>query len=180
MISFADSTTPSAIPSAFTHVAAYPNGAFAWPESQLARFASHVEVGVMPNDPGQAAIARVLDVERFDARPSDFPPFVLRRSQLGHLDATAYTSILGPEGYGLMPVVAELSKAGILLSSVRLWVAWWWGRPFPPAAAEVLAEIKALTGLSLPVGCLWACQWQNGTRYDSSVLYGRDDFTRST
>ena len=180
MISFADSTNPAAIPSAFTHVAAYPNGDFAWPETQLARFPYHVEIGVFSGQPQQAQIARVLDVERFDATPADFPPFVLARRQLGHEDATAYSSILGDEGFGIAQIVAELGAAGILLSSVRLWVAWWWGRPFPPTAAEVVAEVKALTGITLPPGVLWACQWQNGANYDSSVLYGRDDFTRTT
>lgn len=179
MISFADSTTPAAIPSAFTHVAGYSDGLFDWSPGELGRFPAHVLIAVRPNDPGQARLARVLDVERYDALPADFPPFVFVRHQIGHEDATCYTSIVGDPGFGIRAVVAALTQAGILLESVRLWVAWYWGRPFPPTAAEVLAEIRALTGLSLPVGTLWACQWQNGTHYDSSVLYGRDDFTRS-
>ena len=180
MINFADSTNPAAIPSQFTHVAAYHDGLYQWPTAQIERFPAHFEIGVLPGMPGQARFCRALDVERFDATPADFPPFVRERRQLGHEDATCYTSILGADGYGILPVAAKLTEAGILLETVRLWVAWWWGRPFPPTAAEVLAEIRALTGLRLPVGTLWACQWQNGTHYDTSVLYGRDDFTRTT
>ena len=177
MISFADSTNPAAIPHAFTHVAGYANGRFAWSSAEIASFPRHILIGVESGNPGQAKEARVLDVERFDAVPSDFPPFVAERRSAGHNDATAYTSILGDAGFGIEALTAALSRAGMSLDSVRLWVAWWWGRPFPPTAAEVHNEVRILTGLTLPVGTLWACQWQNGTNYDSSVLYGRDDFT---
>ena len=174
---FADSITPSLIPPAFTHVAAYANGRYAWPEIEIDRFPRHVMIGVEPGNPSQAAVARCLDVERFDARPADFPPFAEERTRLGHEDPTAYTSILGPEGFGLAPLLVAISNAQYK-GPVRYWIAWWWGRPFPPTATEVLAEIKTLTNISLPASQLWACQWQNGQNYDSSVLYQRDDFTR--
>lgn len=177
MISFADSTRPALIPSAFTHVLAYMDGRYAWSPAQLARFPAHVMISVT-GDPAAAEFAREQDSERFDATPQQFPPFALNRINLGHDDPTCYTSILGDPGYGLAQVLLALENAGMAAAPWRLHVAWWWQRPFPPAAFEVLAEIKALTGIDLPPRRLWACQWQNGTSYDSSILYGRDDFTR--
>lgn len=178
MIEFADSTAPSLIPASFTHVAAYGNGAYAWPGTELHRFPRHVIIAVKPGDPGQAKFARALDVERYDARPADFPPFARERHALGHDDPTAYSSIVGDQGFGLQALINAMTDAGYKLPW-RLWVAWWWGRDFPPAASEVLAEIRALTGIVLPQGVLWACQWRNLPGYDTSVLYGRDDFTVS-
>ena len=177
MISFADSTDPITIPSTFTHVAAYANGRYGWSTAQIEAFPAHVEIGIYTGHPEQAKVARVLDVERFDATPADFPPFVQERTRLGHGDATAYTSILGDDGFGIDAVITALEDAHVS-DPWRLWIAWWWGRPFPPTASEVTAEVRALTGIVLPPGRLWACQWQNGTNYDTSVLYGRDDFTR--
>lgn len=179
MINFADSTNPAAIPSQFTHVAAYPNGRYAWPTSQLARFKAHIEIAVLAGQPQQARIARELDCERFDAGVRDFPPFAEERHAEGHDDPTAYSSIVGDPGFGLRALLNAIDAANYT-KPWRLHVAWFWGRPFPPTAAEVLAEIRALTDIRLPVGILWACQWQNGAHYDTSVLYGRDDFTRTT
>lgn len=179
MIQFADSAAPSLIRyPEFTHVAVYANGMYQWPDDQVARFPAHVRIGVEAGQPAQAEVARVLDVECFDAAPADFPPFVRARHAAGHDDATVYTSILGDPGYGIEPVIEELTSNGLMAASWRLWVAWWWQRPFPPTAAEVLAEIRALTNIVIAPGRLWACQWQNGPAFDTSVLYKRDDFVR--
>lgn len=178
MISFADSVTPQLINRAeFSHVAAYVNGRFAWPRQQLARFPYHILISVT-GDPTAARLARVQDDELFDATPEDFPPFMVERHAAGHDDPTSYTSIIGDPGFGIVNVLAAIQSAGLFDTAWRLWVAWYWGRPFPPTAAEVLAEIKALTGITLEPGRLWACQWQNTPQLDRSVLYGRDDFAR--
>lgn len=177
MISFADSVNPLRIPGSFTHVAAYADGAYEWSPGHFG-FGKHVMIAVRPGDREQARFARVLDVERYDARPVDFPPFARERHALGFDDPTAYSSILGDQGFGLQALLNAMADVDYKLPW-RLWVAWWWGRDFPPAASEVLAEIRALTGIVLPQGVLWACQWRNLPGYDTSVLYGRDDFTVS-
>src|SRR5215469_9725433 len=143
MFGFADSVTPQAIsPAQFSHVAAYYDGRFAWPASQVRRFPRHILISVLAREPGQARFARCLDMERFDASSADFPPFVEVRHAAGHDDALGYTSILGnAPGEGVEAIWAAMRND---LNPWSLWVAWWWGRPFPPTAAEVLAEIKAL------------------------------------
>jgi len=171
MIQFRDSVSPGSIPTATTHVAAYATGRYVWPTEQLDRFERHIKIGVLSRSPSQARIARVLDIERFDASVDDFPPFAEERLDLKHPDPTAYCSI------DTIPALLLAIEAARLYTW-RLWVAWWWERPLPPTAAEVLAEIRALTGIELPPRVLWACQWQNGVSYDTSVLYGADDFTR--
>jgi len=173
MIPFYDSTDPAAlIPTAsFTHVAGYANGRFAWPENQFARFKRFIKIGVFPGQPEQAHDARVLDIERFDAGVSDFPPFARVRHSLGHDDALAYCSL------SLVPDLVDAMDAD-QSTPWGLWVAWWWGRPHPPTAADIAAELRALYGLTLPPGRLRACQWQPGGPFDSSVWYTRDTFSR--
>lgn len=177
MINFADSVTPRLIPQTFTHVAAYGNGLYKWSPAQY-EFSKHITIAVKSGDPSQALYARALDVERYDARASDFPPFARERLALGHDDPTVYCSMVADPYFGLRAVVNALADAAYT-GPWRLWVAWWWGRDYPPTAAEVLAEIRALTGLRLATGVLWACQWRNGLNYDTSALYGRDDFAAS-
>src|SRR5215469_4750428 len=176
MFAFADSVTPQLInPAEFSHVAAYVNGRFAWSPAQVKRFPRHIMIGVLPGAPVQARVARCLDMERFDASAADFPAFVGARADAGHDDALGYTSILGgAPGEGIEAIVSMMTGEP---DPWQLWVAWWWGRPFPPTAAEVLAEIKALTGVVLPVGRLAGCQWRNAPALDTSVWYGRDTFT---
>lgn len=169
MIPFADSISPASIsPHLFSRVAAYETGRYAWPAADVGRFDRHIKIGVLPGSPSQARTARVLDIERFDAAPADWVPFANERLAAGHDDATAYCSI---------STIPALLDAGIPQGNWRLWAAWWWQRTFPPTATEVLAEIATLTGIMLPASRLWACQWQNGTSFDTSVLYGADDFT---
>ena len=184
MFPFADSTEPEAINSGtgpvFAHVAAYDNGEYAWPAGSLARFPRHILIGVETGQPRQAIRCRALDMERFDAGADDFPPFVRQRLEEGHRDPLGYTSILGEDdNEGLAAVLTALS---VLPPDTpwEIWLAWYWGRNFPPAKAEVLAEIHALTGISLPPARLAACQWLPGPigGYDTSVWYGRDTFTR--
>ena len=176
MFAFADSVTPQLInPAEFSHVAAYVNGRFAWSPAQVRRFPRHIMIGVLPGAPVQAQVARCLDMERFDASAADFFPFIEERHAAGHDDALGYTSILGDvPGEGIAAIWADVKDTVLPWS---LWVAWYWQRPFPPTAAEVLAEIKALTNISLPVGKLAGCQWRNAPALDTSVWYGHDTFT---
>src|SRR5215472_1228703 len=114
-------------------------------------------------------------MERGDASAVDFPDFCQERFDAGHEDALGYSSILGnAPGEGIEAIWWRMSGSAL---PWQLWVAWWWGRPFPPTAAEVLAEIKALTGVVLPVGRLAACQWRNAPALDTSVWYKHDTFT---
>src|SRR5215469_2988962 len=110
MFAFADSVTPQLInPAEFSHVAAYVNGRFAWSPRQVRRFPRHIMIGVLPNAPVQAQVARCLDMERFDATAADFPPFVGERFMAGHEDALGYTSILGnAPGEGIEPIWAAM------------------------------------------------------------------------
>ena len=176
MFAFADSVTPQLInPAEFSHVAAYYDGRFKWSRAQLRRFPRHILISVLAGSPLNARFARGLDMEKFDASAADFPAFCQERFDAGHEDALGYTSILGSEpGEGVAAIVAAMHESPL---PWQLWVAWWWGRPFPPTAAEVLAEIKALTGVVLPAGRLAACQWRNAPALDTSVWYGRDTFT---
>jgi len=186
MFKFADSIHPDHISSfEFDHVAAYANGFWKWTPEQLARFPRHILIGVLGGQPEQARIARCLDMERYDAQARrDFAPFVQQRIALGHDDALGYSSILGdtPDD-GIKALIEAMTAADLGAAPWRLWVAWWWGRPFPPTAAEVLAEIKALTDITLPVGRLAGCQWLPGddtsatNDFDTSVWFIRDNFT---
>lgn len=168
-ILFADSTTPRLIPGSFSHVMAYPNGRYAWPPAQLARFPWHVEIAVRAGQPEQATFARELDIELFDAGVADFRPFAGERHALGHDDATAYCSL------NLVPALVR-SMAGSRLPW-RLHAAWWWGQDVPPTRDQVLRELLGVFGVSLPPNRLWACQFMRGPNFDTSVLYGADDFT---
>ena len=168
-ILFADSISPQLIPDTFTHVAAYWDGLYQWPTELVDRFPRHIEIGVKPHSPAQAFHARVLDIERYDATAPDFLPFANTRHQNGHSDATAYSSLDG------IPAIAKVMGDRSLPWVV--WPAWFTNTPVPPSRADVLAEIKRLTGYDLPASRLWACQWKNGADWDTSVLYGADDFT---
>jgi hypothetical protein len=170
-VQFADSVSPQLIPaSEFTHVAAYADGHYTWLAAELRRFPAHIQIAVEPGQPWQASEARVLDVERFDATPADVLPFINRRHQLGHNDATIYCSL------SVVPsVIAAIGRSTL---PWRLWAAWWWRKDVPPSRDQVLLELFRLTGVALAPSRLWACQWRNGADWDTSVLYGADDFTR--
>ena len=179
MIPFADSTDPQAIdPAKFSHVAGYANGKYAWPDHQFDRFKRHFKIAVKPGDPRQARLARCLDIERFDATVSDAAPFARHRAEAGHDDCLFYCSL------SVVPaLVAALRAARSEFFSAKrpvtwgLWVAWWWQRPHPPTATEVLAELKTLSGVTLEPGKLRGCQWQPGTDIDRSVWYAADNFS---
>jgi hypothetical protein len=170
MFAFADSTSPEAIdPAKFSHVAGYANGKYAWPDHQFTRFKRHFKIAVHPGDPTQARLARCLDIERFDATVSDAAPFARHRASAGHSDCLFYCS--------LSVVPALVSALHSTEAEWGLWAAWWWQKPHAPTADEVLAELKRLSGVTLPPGKLRGCQWQPGSAIDRSVWYAPDNFS---
>ncbi|HXS63717.1 MAG TPA: hypothetical protein VN767_12775 [Streptosporangiaceae bacterium] len=176
MFAFADSTNPEAIDAAkFSHVAGYANGKYAWSDHQFARFKRHFKIAVKPGDPSQARLARCLDIERFDATVADAAPFALDRAKAGHDDCLFYCSLSVVPALvsALRSAKAEHPDAG----KWGLWAAWWWQKPHAPTAAEVSAELKRLSGVTLPAGKLRGCQWQPGGAIDRSVWYAPDNFS---
>jgi hypothetical protein len=147
-------------------VACYVNGRFAWSAAQEAMFARKIRVSVMPGQPDAARFARCLDVERGAAGTADVWPFLDRRIELGHSDGTIYTS------------AANVGQVVAHQNVPRWWIAWYWGQPRPPSALEVINEVERLTGVVLDLGRLWACQWQSAARWDTSIVYGPEDWSR--
>lgn len=142
---------------AFKYAAGYLNGDFITPESQLDRFDGIIEIAVFAGDPTQARFARCLDVERFDANPSDAPAFIMERQRAGFHDATIYCN------RDTFPIVQK-ACAGF---SYRLWLA-------------TLDGTKLSEFMGHPV---WACQYEtvseNGiSLYDVSEVFGALDFTK--
>lgn len=174
MTQFADSVSPSSIPAQFAFVAAYGNGKFEWPDSEIRRFRGHILIGVLSGQPAQARKMRVLDVEKFDANPSDAPPFIAERKKAGHSDATIYCDLAA-----VADVLAELKDAGMMHTpGWRLWLAWYHSEA--PTQKQVLDELASEFGVTtLEPERLWACQWNNGTSYDTSVMYGAADFAKA-
>lgn len=176
MMQFADSTRPDLIPAEFTHAALYGNGKFQAPPGQVARFKQHIIIGVLPGQPQQAKTCRVLDVERFDADPSDGPQFIQERQNAGHSDATLYCDLANTKD-----VLSQLASAGMTADPHwRLWLAWYTGGIKPPTVLQVLNELATVFKVHLSPTRLWALQWKPGTEWDTSVLYGTDDFTEAT
>lgn len=168
---FADSVSPALIPGSFTHVAGYATGRYAWAAEEIKMFERHLLIGVLPNYPGQAQMARVLDVERYDATPADFPAFAQTREAKGFGDATVYCSLVN-----VAAVVKEMQPYRNV--PWRLWAAWWVGADVMPTASAVLNELDDGFGVQLTPSRLWACQFATNADNDTSVLYGTDDFTR--
>jgi hypothetical protein len=142
---------------AFKYAAGYLNGRFATPMSQLARFDGHLLIGVHPDDPTQARFVRCLDVERFDANPSDAPAFIRERIRHGHHDATIYCN------RSTFPAIQK-ACAGL---PYRLWLA-------------TLDGTKLTTFMGKTV---WACQFEtvrnaDGPLYDVSEIFGTLDLTK--
>ena len=149
-ILMADSAAPQNIPDTFKAAAVYINGDYAWPHAQIARFPKIIRISVF-GAASYAAQARVLDVEQFAATPDDAPAFIRERRRLGFDDATIYCN------ESTLPAV-RTACAGL---HYRLWIASW-------------------TGHAHEVDGAWAVQYSGGVdlAYDTSVVYGREDFSR--
>lgn len=144
-------------PATFKYAAGYLNGDFITPESQLDRFDGIMLIAVRALDPTQARFARTLDVERFDANPSDAPAFIMERQRAGFHDATIYCN------RDTFPIVQK-ACAGL---SYRLWLA-------------TLDGTKLKEFMGHPV---WGTQYEtvteNGTQlYDITEVNGALDFTK--
>ena len=148
-------------------VACYINGLFAWSPAQEHLFARKIRISVMAGQPDAAKYARVLDVERGDARPADVPAFLNVRDTVKP-NGTVYCSLAA-----VPSVLAVLGGR-----RTRWWLAWYWGRPGHPSAAQVLAQLEAETGETIPADDLWACQYVSRAQWDESVIYGVEDFSR--
>jgi hypothetical protein len=72
-----DSTEPQKIPADAAAILPYGDGRFVWPEQQLARF-SHARRRFITVF-GNARIASIFDIERFDGTPDQAPAFVRAR-----------------------------------------------------------------------------------------------------
>lgn len=151
-----------------TPVACYVNGIYAWTYGQEHEFARKIRVSVEAGQPTAAHVARVLDVERGAARPADVEPFCAARIVAGHEDATIYANL---------STVAAI-PANVRELVPRWWLAWYWQRPGAPTAAQVLAQLARLYNVSLPPERLWACQHASYSRWDVSVVYGQQDWSR--
>lgn len=169
-----DSTNPAGIPTSVRYAAAYRNGLYQWSDADIRRFSGTVEIAVYSGQPEQAEIARVLDVERYDASPADAGPFVASRQSLGHHDATIYMSL-----DSISAVVDSLqADDAVWHGSWRLWPAWWTLQERPPTTAQLVAAIRTVSGVTVPAQRLWACQWQSNPTWDRSIVYGPLDFIR--
>ena len=152
-------------------VALYINSEFAWTIQQEQMFARKIRISNQSGQPAAAKKARCLDVERGAAGPDDVGPFINERHMAGHDDATIYCSI--------STLAAVLQAVGGTWNPIpRLWVAWWWQRPGYPTRAQVVSEIARLTGLDVPPEKIWSCQFASFPRWDSSIIYGTEDWSR--
>jgi len=99
-------------------IAAYADGKYAYTAAQVAVHRGHFMISVY-GDPAAARYARCLDIERYDATPSDAPAFVQARLNHGHHDALLYVN-RGNE----QAVVDACTREGLHLGiHYHLWVA---------------------------------------------------------
>jgi len=153
-----DSTTPAQIPADAQMVAGYVNGLYRWDAADWARFprdCARVHIDV---DGSAWHVASVLDIERFDASPQDFPGWAKARLAVGLAWPTAYCSRSNAD------VVLELCrKAGLADADWFLGVATLDGTILPADAYPNLAYCQAFGAA------------RGGPNYDLSVVY-RDDW----
>lgn len=173
----ADSVSPYGIPESFRAyrnrgVAPYVNGRYAWPAAAVRSFPRRlagIDVNATRPDLGD-----VLDCERFDATPQDWPDWRARRVALvkeGHARGwpKVYTSIAPGGGYGVGPLVTVTEERN--QEPIHHWWIAWYVYPHVPAAAEVVAEVERLTGFRMAESDLFGCQYGTLGGYDISVIY---------
>ena len=157
-------------------VAGYVSGGpgIEWSETQFALFTRKLRIWQQPWRAGAAADARFIDREPLAADAEDVPPFLLERFELHHRDGGFYSDI--SDLPGVLTAIHDADLAAAV--PWRVWLAWYWGRRYPPTQAQVLAEVKDLTGIDLNPLRLWACQWLPMGFADKSIVYGTPDFSR--
>jgi hypothetical protein len=175
----ADSVEPALIPASFRAyrtrgVAPYADGPYAWDRAETDSFPRRL-AGI-DVDASSPARADVLDTERFDATPAQWPAWRAERVRLCHEGKArgwpkVYCSIAPGDGYGVQAVAEACRSAGQALPD-RWWSAWY-ATPGgqPPTAEDVVSQILASAGVRLAVGTIWACQYLAGVSYDLSVVY---------
>jgi hypothetical protein len=121
----ADSTNPFSIPTTFPMVAGYVNGVYAWSPAGWARFAKMVrwEISVTAFQ----NVGNVLDVERFDAIPTQAPSWAKERRAAG-VDPIIYVQ---QSNWG--QVQAAFHQQGG--AAPHYWIANYDGDPTIPAGA---------------------------------------------
>jgi len=155
-------------------VAVPVDGMWAWSPAQDHLFARKIHYGVLAADvPQLAHRARCLDIEARlrvggDAGARDAGPFLAERAKVAR-DGTIYCNL------ATVPAVVE--AAGGASAAPRWWLAWYWQRAGEPTRAQVLAELHALTGVTLEPGRLWACQYGAFGSWDLSIVYGPQDWS---
>jgi len=150
-------------------VAYYVNGHYTWSSQEIQMFGRHIAISVEPHLPEAANGARCLDVERYDATPADVKPFLVERAKYAN-NGTIYTSAAN---------VRNVLDAAGNFDIPRWWIAWYWGRPGAPTAAQVQQAVRMNCGVSLPLSKIWACQYISRAEWDESAVYGKKDFAHS-
>lgn len=179
----ADSITPHAIPATYSAkrnrgVAPYIDGNYAWPRGVIRSYPRHL-LGIDVTGAHPEA-ADVLDSELFDATPDDWPKWRHDRDELVRQGKTrgwpkVYCSIDPGDGYGVAAIVAATAAAN-QQPVERWWIAWYTPGQYAPTQTQVLAQVRALTNITLPLGSIWGCQYAAdvpgvGGSYDLSVIY---------
>ena len=155
-----------------TPVAGYVTGqGVEWLDTQFALFSRKIRIAQswLP-DVDDASIARCLDMETGAATANDWPGFYDSRGDRAR--ATAYNDLSN------VPATVRACEAAQVPLPPRWWLAWWWNRPGYPTVAQVLAELKRLTGVELDPQTVWAIQYADKGPYDLSRVYGLPDFSR--
>ena len=118
MTTMYDSTDPSMIPTDAAIVAGYTTGLYAWDSAGWARFptAQKVTITVTP-----AALAKVLDVETFNATPESAPGWATKVRATGVAPCVYCSRYLQPQ------VQTAFSQAGV--AEPDWWIADWTGSP---------------------------------------------------
>lgn len=158
---FFDSTRPTRIP-AGSSVAAYADGAYAWPSSALRRFARArwITIGRLWSACG------IADYE--PGNPVYEQPGWLRDFAFGRLDHGWRARIYCDR----FDAAAALERLGELAADDR--VLWWIATLDNMAwtAAELAADLAASWHAPIPAARIWACQNTPGPGWDRSILYG--------
>lgn len=148
-------------------VACYADGEWAWSPAQEHLFGRKIRITVENSLPEASRYARCIDVENGAASPAHVRPFLEAHHALGFANGTVYCSAAN---------VRNVVEAVRGYDIPRWWIAWYWQRPGTPSPAQVLAEVRRLTGVNLPESKLWACQYATYPQWDLSVVYGQPDF----
>lgn len=136
------------IPHVAKCIMAYGNGAYAVAKATIEAHYPGVPVKMIDVNATDPANCGILDIERYDATPEQFPGWVRKRLQLhpGTLCRAYMNLSTWPQ---VKEYAAELDAAQ--LAQVRYWVADWTGQPHIPEGAA-------------------ACQYASTAEFDVSLV----------